>query len=301
MPDRRFDDSLFRSPGRWFRGNLHTHTTSSDGTGSRHEVAEWYAAQGYDFLSITDHNKWDNGGNHGSLLLIPGIEYTDAHILAWDLPGSSGRENPPKLPDGVPIQQAIDTLSRPNLVLGLGHPYWTGVRSDQIFPVRGLGVMEIYNHVCQADNGKGYSTVHWDDLLAQGIRLWGIAVDDTHHIGKDFKGLPEGAGGWIVVKAKELSVAAVLEALVAGRFYASMGPVIEDIRWDGKEFTVRCSPATEVRFICAAHRGTVIRAPSRQTLTLATYVPPDDAVYMRVECVDDKCRIAWSNPFFPIS
>ncbi|MDD2711180.1 MAG: PHP domain-containing protein [Verrucomicrobiae bacterium] len=43
--------------GRWFKGNLHTHTTrSGDGEFSPQEVIEWYKSHGYDFLAITDHN-----------------------------------------------------------------------------------------------------------------------------------------------------------------------------------------------------------------------------------------------------
>jgi len=41
---------------RWYRGNLHTHTTNSDGDESPEFVANGYDTNGYDFLAITDHN-----------------------------------------------------------------------------------------------------------------------------------------------------------------------------------------------------------------------------------------------------
>ena len=40
---------------RWYKGNLHTHTTRSDGRKSPEEVADLYREQGYDFLALTDH------------------------------------------------------------------------------------------------------------------------------------------------------------------------------------------------------------------------------------------------------
>jgi DNA polymerase (family 10) len=39
------------------RGDLHTHTTASDGTASIEEMAEAAKARGYEFLAITDHSK----------------------------------------------------------------------------------------------------------------------------------------------------------------------------------------------------------------------------------------------------
>lgn len=41
---------------RWFRGNLHSHTVWSDGLAFPEEVVEWYRSHGYNFLSLTDHN-----------------------------------------------------------------------------------------------------------------------------------------------------------------------------------------------------------------------------------------------------
>ena len=47
--------SAFTAPGRFWRGNLHTHSTRSDGVLSPEEVCRRYRAEGYDFLALTDH------------------------------------------------------------------------------------------------------------------------------------------------------------------------------------------------------------------------------------------------------
>src|SRR2546426_9624903 len=39
----------------WLRGNLHAHTTYSDGMKTPQELIAEYEALGYDFLAITDH------------------------------------------------------------------------------------------------------------------------------------------------------------------------------------------------------------------------------------------------------
>ena len=45
----------FAQPGRFFRGNLHTHSTRSDGRREPEAVAAAYRERGYDFLALTDH------------------------------------------------------------------------------------------------------------------------------------------------------------------------------------------------------------------------------------------------------
>src|SRR5205823_1003252 len=50
-----------RLPGlvirRDLRGDLHTHTTASDGAASIEQMAEAAKALGYEYLAITDHSK----------------------------------------------------------------------------------------------------------------------------------------------------------------------------------------------------------------------------------------------------
>ena len=67
---------------RWFKGNLHTHTTKSDGDTEPEHVAEWYREHGYDFLVPSDHN-------HRTVLDGPDAQRsrrphpTPAHDLAY--------------------------------------------------------------------------------------------------------------------------------------------------------------------------------------------------------------------------
>jgi hypothetical protein len=45
----------FSSPGRFWRGNLHTHSHLSDGALSPEQVIESYKRAGYDFLQLSEH------------------------------------------------------------------------------------------------------------------------------------------------------------------------------------------------------------------------------------------------------
>src|SRR5262245_56971866 len=51
----RFVESLDVTTFR--RGNLHAHSTNSDGDHSPEDVILWYRNRGYAFLALTDHNR----------------------------------------------------------------------------------------------------------------------------------------------------------------------------------------------------------------------------------------------------
>ena len=46
---------------QWFKGNTHTHSLWSDGNDFPDRITAWYAAQGYHFLGMSDHNVLNRG------------------------------------------------------------------------------------------------------------------------------------------------------------------------------------------------------------------------------------------------
>ena len=75
MDRRAFD--FFKQEGNWYKGNLHLHTTNSDGSATPEEAVDWYYRNGYDFLCITDHDVITNVEplTKKDFVLIPGIEF----------------------------------------------------------------------------------------------------------------------------------------------------------------------------------------------------------------------------------
>ena len=55
---------------KWFKGNLHTHTTASDGKLPPEECYALYKSKGYDFLARTDHWKVSEPGDYAGMLLL---------------------------------------------------------------------------------------------------------------------------------------------------------------------------------------------------------------------------------------
>lgn len=285
----------FLTKGQWYKGNLHTHTTNSDGRLSLEQIIDSYKEKGYNFLGITDHGKITpiDGHSTSNFLLIKGIEidYGRSEIGATPHALVVGLKETIELPEEASMQEAINfAQSRQGTVL-LGHPYWSGLTLNDILPLTGILGIEVFNTGCHRSIGKGFSTVHWDDLLAYGKNLYGFAVDDTH--------FPEDIGqGWIMVKAETLSVESILRSIKEGQFYSSCGPLIEKIIFQDNTITVTCSKVATINFICDGCQGTSFRSQDGGFLTRASYDLSGEERYLRVEVIDAQGSVAWSQPLF---
>ncbi len=287
------------APGRWFKGNLHTHSTNSDGELSPQELVDLYADAGYDFLAITDHGKLtptDDLDPRG-LLLLPGSELHQGkgelgqthHLVAI------GQAEPIEIPPTDDYHEAIRYVADRCEFCFTAHPYWTSLTHLDMLGMPEQVGLEVYNFTCHRGIGRGESAVHWDQLLARGDRLWGFAVDDAHCHYDD------ALGGWIMVRAPECTAEAIYAAIKAGAFYASSGPAIEDIALGENEVSVKCSPCREVAVIAPMPGiGTTTWRPDYPggpyTEVRLSYNP--EWPCFRLECIDEHGHKAWSNPFY---
>ena len=303
----------FALQGHWFKGNLHTHSTGSDGQLTPEEIIDWYRSRGYHFLALTNHRVLSEARSVAEdFILLSGIEADgiDPAIGLYHLIGL-GFERPPDLScyEGDPsvletvvnMQEMINSLRAAGALVFLAHPYWSGEMSKDLLDMEGCFGVEIWNGACEVWDCKGLSTVHWDDLLAAGCRLWGLGADDCHW----WPGRSDAGLGWVWVKAAELTQGAILDALEQGHFYASSGPQIHDLRLEDGQIHVRCSPAVAVDFVGNGPFCHRVVAPPGETLTEASYTlgerhPGSERLprYVRVACQDTQCRWAWSNPIF---
>ncbi len=283
----------FKEEGKWYKANLHCHTTESDGVLTPAERVEQYRAHGYSILAITDHGIVADieGLSSEEFLVIPGIEChpmdgdITLHILALNMPyGFQVRE------EEDPIQ-LMSRISEAGGVAIMAHPYWLGQSTEELLRLKGAIGIEIFNSTC-GNIGKPISSVQWDGLLDRGIKSIGLAVDDTHHDKGDV------FEGWMWMKLKELTAKAVVDALEKGCFYSSTGPEIEDITIDNNRISVKCPPVRSISFIAQKFFGKRFRADKGETLTRAELELTGNEKYIRIECTDIEGGTAWSNPFF---
>jgi len=284
----------FHAPGRWLKANLHTHTTLSDGDRSVEERARQYRERGYSVLAVTDHRVTADVAavSAEDFLVLGGIELHPEcpgaecyHLVGLDVPAGFA------VPEGADARTQIRLLKEAGGEYIIAHPYWCGHTLKHLLPVAddAIGV-EVFNATC-TKIGKGFSSVHWDDLLAEGAMLPAVAVDDVHG-GRDI------FMGWTMIKAPEPTAGAIMDALRSGCYYASCGPVIEEFRVaDGKAF-VRSSPVAEVHFMCRGSKGCSRYADDGPEITEAEMEVDDGHGYVRCEVVDRSGLRAWTNPMF---
>jgi hypothetical protein len=265
----------------WLKGSTHVHgRASGDSSEPPGNVIAWYEQHGYDFIALTDHNRvseLDPGSDthgqvtlrdpHAGLIVFSGIELT--HNPVGCLPIGDPSRNcrihvnlvgPTARPVGriewaerhshlrIDMYQAA-AVAQAALggIAQINHPQWLwGMTPDLLAELarRGMPLVEIANAAFSkwnaGDPAHPSTEALWDAALVRGATLWGVASDDAH----DYEGhgkYPPG-GGWVMVRARR-DPRAILDALAAGRFYASNGVVLERAEVEGDELTVAVDPA----------------------------------------------------------
>jgi len=302
----------FRAPGRFFRGNLHTHSDRSDGALDALEVCRRYEAEGYDFLCLSDHFIGRYGypitdtraARSNRFTTIPGAEIHSGalangelwHLLAVGLPEDFA---PPHAPgfdpvDGLESGAALAARARAaGAFVAIAHPQWYGLTAADAATIEAAHAVEIYNHGCHVECDRGDGTAVLDLLLAEGRRLTACATDDAHFHGAD----PDHFGGWVMVKAEANEPDALLGALKAGAYYSSTGPELRDVTLGRESVAVACSPVSQVIAVGQNAASAVVhgRALGRAELPLAPFRRHG---WLRIVAMDAHGRRAWSNPLW---
>lgn len=247
----------FTETGTWYKGNLHCHSTNSDGLLKPDEVAALYKEHGYHFLAISDHDLYSDYRNElgsDTFLILPALEasavlYEDEskteRLRIHHIHGILGTEEmqknaehnlfhhleyyPPRLFygnwDGAAVAQELqDDLKKHGCITTYNHPVWSRVREDEFIDIEGCTAMEIFNYGTVNESATGVDSLHWDVMLRKGKKIFAVASDDNHNDGI----VEDSFGGYIVVKAEKLNHESIVQAIVDGNYYSSSGPEIFD-------------------------------------------------------------------------
>lgn len=286
--------SIIDAGGTRYKGNLHMHTTLSDGSLSPQKAAELYRKAGYDFIALTDHWVQSKTEDYDGMLMLPGCEFDTGDMLTspvYHIVGAGmGAEVKLKRDHTRSPQAIIDAVNAAGGAAILAHPAWSVTIPELCMGLEGLSGTEIYNSVSGLPwNARPDSSVYIDIWAAQGKLFRCTAADDSH----GYNG--EQTMSFIMLKAEELTREGIVAALKKGDFYASQGPLFESVTLEGGDVKVKCSKVETVVF----YSNTVWCEDRVITggVTGAEYhVKPTDR-YLRVELIDSEGRRAWCSPF----
>ncbi len=305
------DISPFSLPGRFWRGNLHTHSTLSDGTLLPEQVGDAYQQAGYDFLMLSEHfaghfdwpiaDTRNMRSNRFTTILGAELHAPETavgelwHIVAAGLPVDfAPRENDES---GIQIARRAHDAGA---FIAIAHPAWSQLTIEDGRALDCAHAVEVYNHGCAVENDRGEGWYLMDQLLNDGKRLTAIATDDAHFI----SGQKDAFGGWVQVNAESLDPDGLLQALKAGQYYASQGPQIHELSITGDELTIVTSPVDAITVLGGTSRTT---AHNGKAITTATFdlgklkqgwYLREPTKWIRVAIIDAAGKRAWTNPIW---
>jgi len=293
-------DKTFAAPGRFYKGNIHMHSTRSDGARSPEDACGAYRDAGYDFVSLTDHFLPNYGFPIADTRSLSSERFTTILGAELHAPATSRGELWHLVAVGLPLDFTPTAVGETGAVLAaraaaagafisIAHPAWYALTLADAESIPDAHAIEIYNHKSQTHTDRGDGSYLADQLHAGGRNITVCAVDDQHfQAGESF-------GGYVMVKAADNSAAALVESLKSGSFYASQGPVIESISYGEDSVEIACSPASAVMVLGPGTRAAQRLEPgiTRVTLPLG---PIRAGGFARVVVVDAERRRAWTNP-----
>jgi len=326
--------------GNWYKGIVHAHanwgvpqlpTTSPD------VVVRWYREHNYNFVSITDLNYYTPAEGlkalfdaPGRFLVVPGTEASKDPIQ----PGNKivdtiglGVRGAVEPPTGESVSSVLDSEAKairragglpiaahPNLTYAL-----TAADLASSDKTSGPRFFEVWNTEPGMNNlgggGKPSTEQIWDEVLSGGRVMYGTAVDDCHHFYEFIASretrspLSNPGKAWIMVRAPELSVKAIIDAMNRGDFYATTGVVLAWYEVTSTAIRIGLDDSShDLGWSLPGANPQLYRTEfigkSGEVLKVDESLKPfyqftGKELYVRARITSSDAQMAWTQPIFP--
>lgn len=211
----KYEISYKKSQPGWLAGDLHMHSTASDGEYSSYELAQKAKEEGLDFIAVTDHNNYCGNFSLPSvkgLTILPGVEWTHykGHINFFGV--KAPFENSFIANSEEEMLNLIAQVRSNGALISVNHPkcpdcpcLW---ENDEFFDM-----IEVWNGPMRKANMDAVSW--WHKLLLSGRRIPIVGGSDFHR-----EKSPVRQGHPITfVYSESRSSNAIMEALRAGHSF----------------------------------------------------------------------------------
>ena len=199
----------------------------------------------------------------GEFLLLQGEEISDRfgdspiHLCAGNIvdviPPMGGNSVLDTIQNNVRAVIVQREKSGQPMIVHLNHPnFGFAVTAEDLIRVRGERFFEVYNghpRVFNSGDERHSGTERmWDIILALRLAqlqlpmMYGLAVDDGHNYHAMTGHNSNPGRGWVMVLAQQLNAESLIEALEAGKFYASSGVRLQSISATEASLAVEIEP-----------------------------------------------------------
>lgn len=329
---------LLPNGNRFYKANLHVHTTVSDGDMTPEEIKRLYLEKGYSVVAFTDHE-----------IMVPHVELTDENFVALTateistnnrfdcdfcfaktyhlniyspnekqncfagfdkkhmwlnhsfdyITNEQENRSCDRAYSVECMNEIIQKANEDGCLVSYNHPVWSLQDYSDYSELRGLWGIELYNTGC-ARNGYFDSPKPMDDLLRAGEQVFPLATDDAHKLQDCF-------GGYVMISADQLKYDKIFAALKNGDFYASTGPEFVEISVENGVVKVVTSPVSFVG-VSTACRHLFAKRADGELLTEVSFDMGwhfdmvkngvNERPYIRVTVVDEFGNSAFSRAYF---
>ncbi|MDR7810837.1 PHP domain-containing protein [Lacrimispora sp.] len=317
------DERIYLLPreGNFYKANMHCHTTVSDGKLTPEEVKEEYQKRGYQIVAYTDHGKYcpHPEFNSKDFLALAGFgadikndpmngvqaEERTFHMNFYDgspdemqeeKAGACGPES--QKDGGLGANAYIKKMKQLGFLACDCHPYRSMQNYDDYTGLEGLFAMEIYHYRSDLEGLNGYNPQAYDEMLRCHKEIYCLASDGNKNEYPMGHPLSDSFGGFIKIRARELTYPAVMQALKRGDFYSSMGPEIHSLYIEGKDLVVKTSPVEKIYMKMEGKNCRMKIALKGESLEEARFPLTGREGYIRVVCRSEDGLYANSNAYF---
>lgn len=178
--DVRYEVTFHKPQKRWLKGDLHMHSTASDGENDPYALAKRAKKEGLDFIAIADHNNYCENLHLPvlpGLTLIPAVEWTHykGHINFFGV--KAPFDNSFIANSEEEMKALLAHVAENGALISLNHP------KDALCPYlweaeEGFHMMEVWNGPMRPANLK--AAQWWHQLLMQGKRIPIVGGSDFH-------------------------------------------------------------------------------------------------------------------------
>lgn len=326
---------LLPNQGKFFKANLHCHSTISDGCLTPEELKELYKGMGYSVLAYTDHD-----------ILLSHQDLTDGEFLALNgLEFEMNERRDAEFLDRKSTHICLIALEPDNLkqvcynreksyFIGNGAEYKDQIQfyedepdyyrnhtcEDVSYVIkmgRERGFFVTYNHPTWSlddyEDYVGYEHMHAMEIVNYGCLVGGYeeynprVYDDMLRAGKQIycisaddnhNATNDSGGAWVMIKADKLEYRTITKALVDGNFYSSQGPEIQELWIEDGYLHIKTSGVKQIMFCFGTRRNRTVLANEGETICEASVKLSKKQNYVRVTVVDHQGRNANTNAYF---
>ena len=322
----------------FYKGNMHCHSTLSDGHYTPEELKKLYKEQGYSFLAITDHEffKAHPELDDENFITITSAEYAikqfpeqstlknfnmkvchlnfyakdQSNDYSFDYnsvydhysrkSGTTVSNKPeqdvPRIYGAEGINNLIKNAHENGCFVCYNHPRWSLENYGDYCHYEGLWGVEVYNNSCGVSGLYDYDINVVDDFLRDGKRVFVSCGDDNHNLRAEERML-DSFGAFVMVNADSLSYSSIIDGLLAGDFYASMGPVIDELYVEDGKVYIKCSDAKRISYSTKGRRTKAVNA-GEGYVNEAVFEIKDTDEYFRIDVMDEHGRRANTQAYY---